>query len=180
MVKERNTQIAIILKWAENKTLRQVSKKIDTINQDLVDFAGSLMETMREKDWMWLAAPQIWKNIRMVAITQWIAKKDSLELKWEEILINPEYVFKSKEMEIDEEWCLSLPWMMGNVSRHKEIKIKYTDIQGRQKTLSAQWINARIIQHELDHLDWILFIDKVIEENKFDLWKIISKKTSKI
>lgn len=175
-MKKENIKILPIVTWVNNPILRKRSKEIKIIDTELLELAEMLIETMREKDWMGLASPQIWQNIRMIATTKWKITKEWLELKWEEIMINPELLYKSKEMEVDKEWCLSIPGIMWKVSRHKEIKVKYINIEWKEKTAKLSWINARIVQHEIDHLDWILFVDKVIEEKKLNLEKLIQKK----
>lgn len=172
-MKENNKKTCLtIIKWVNNPILREKSAEIEYIDAKLQDFAIDLLDTMWEKDWVWLAAPQVGKNIRMIAITQWKTKWKKIELKWEEIMINPKYLFKSKETQIDEEWCLSIPWITWKVERHSSIKIEYTDINWITHIHKAEWMNARIIQHEMDHLDWILFTDKQIkQEKKIDLSK---------
>lgn len=78
-------------------------------------------------------------------------------------MINPEIIEKSQEMTVEEEACLSLPDLRGNVSRHKKITVSYIDEDGKQKTKKYSDFDAIIIQHEIDHLDGILFIDKMVE-----------------
>lgn len=158
--------------WMTNPILRQKSISVEKIDSDIVNFADVLTQLMWEYDWVWLAAPQIWKNIRMISITWWIIKKWSRDYVKQEIMINPEIIYKSVWTEIDEEWCLSLPWLNGNVERYSEIKVKYQWVDGKIKKVVARWMNARIIQHEMDHLDWVLFADKMIKE-KIDLNKFV-------
>ncbi len=78
-------------------------------------------------------------------------------------MINPEILEKSQEMTVEEEACLSLPDLRGNVARHKKITVSYIDEDGKAKTKKYSDFDAIIIQHEIDHLDGILFIDKIIE-----------------
>ncbi len=150
--------------WVNNKILRTKSEKIEKINNDMTDFADDLMELMYEYDGVWLAAPQVWKNIRMIAVTFWKESK-----KWpawidEEIMINPVAIQKSDEIVISEEACLSVPNVVWNVKRHKNIVIEYLDTKWRKKKKKLTGYNAFIVQHELDHLDGILFVDKLVEE----------------
>ena len=170
--KSKKKTYLTIYKGINNPILREISKEIEFIDENIQNFWLELLDTMWEKDWVWLAAPQVWHNIRMIAITQWKSKWKKIELKWEEIMINPKYLSKSKEMLIDEEGCLSIPWITWKVERHASIKVEYYDINWNIQTVKAEWINARIIQHEMDHLEWILFVDKQIkEEKKIDLKK---------
>lgn len=121
---------------------------------------------MREYDGVWLAAPQIGKNIRMVATTQWKeSKKEGSPDKflWEKIMINPEIIEKSKDTICTEEGCLSLPGITGDVRRYKQITLKYSDLKGKKHKKVFKNFDAIVIQHEIDHLDGILFIDKIEE-----------------
>jgi peptide deformylase len=78
------------------------------------------------------------------------------------VMINPEIIEFSKEEAIDEEGCLSIPNVIWNVKRPVNIVVKYLDLYGKQKTKKLKWYNARIVQHEMDHLDGILFVDKIL------------------
>ena len=152
--------------WKENSILRAWWKTISKIDDEIRDFADILMELMRAYDGVWLAAPQIGKNIAMIATTQWKkmpsgehAEKDFL---WETLLINPSIVESSQEMQVSEEACLSVPGEQGNVQRHQRIVVKFQDKKGRWKKQKYSGFNACILQHEIDHLKGILFTDKLI------------------
>ncbi|MCK9467476.1 MAG: peptide deformylase [Candidatus Absconditabacterales bacterium] len=147
----------------DNKILRTKSKEIDKINSDILEFSEILMELMYEYDGVGLAAPQIGKNIRMLAITFWKENKKGSERIGEEIMINPQIVEKSQEILVSEEACLSVPDVIGKVKRHQNIVVEYLDILGRKKKKKLKNYNAFIVQHEIDHLDAILFVDKLIE-----------------
>jgi len=150
----------------DNKILRTKSQEISNITEDLIDFAGDLLELMYEYDWVWLAAPQIGKNIRMIAVTTWKQGKKWQELASEEIMINPIIIEKSEEMVKSEEACLSVPNVIGTVKRYKNITVKYKNIEWFKKKKKLKNYNAFIVQHEIDHLDWVLFVDKLIDEPK--------------
>jgi peptide deformylase len=77
------------------------------------------------------------------------------------MMLNPEILEFSKENQVDEEWCLSVPSKKWNVKRAKTIKLKFYDDKMKINTLILEWLRARIVQHEIDHLDWILFTDKL-------------------
>ena len=110
-----------------------------------------MAKTMKEKDGVGLAAPQIGQNIRLIVIN---AKDGAI------CMINPKITKKSLIKEWGEEGCLSVPDVFGQVKRHKKITCKYLDKNGKEKKIQAQGLMARVIQHEIDHLDGILFIDK--------------------
>jgi peptide deformylase len=77
------------------------------------------------------------------------------------MMINPKILEHSEHIELDEEWCLSVPWEKWKVSRYKEIKLSFLDQKWNKKVLILNSLSARIVQHEIDHLDGILFVDKV-------------------
>lgn len=110
--------------------------------------------TMLEKDGVGLAAPQIGKTIKLAIIK---TKDGPIAF------INPEIIKKSWAKEWGEEGCLSVPNVFGLVRRHKKISCRYQDKQGKKKVIETKGIMARILQHEIDHLEGILFIDKAKE-----------------
>ena len=150
--------------WANNPILRTKSKEIKKIDKDLVDLANDMIDLMYEHDWVGLAAPQIGENIRMIAVTSRKETKKWSELASETVMINPVITEKSKETVIWKEACLSIPDVIWYVKRHKNITVEYTSLDWHKKSKKLKDYNAVIIQHEIDHLDWILFIDK-IEKN---------------
>lgn len=149
--------------WINNFILRSKNQEVTEFNSELKEFSKILMELMWEYDWVWLAAPQIWKNIRVIAITQWKIKWDKWDFIKELVMINPVIISHSNETDIDMEWCLSLPWVEAKVKRYSKIRVSYYDVKWNKMDLSLSWMNARIVQHEIDHLNWILFIDKAID-----------------
>lgn len=137
-----------------NPLLRQKAEKIEPEEIKKPEFkqlCQDMARTMKEKDGIGLAAPQIGQSIRLVVI----ASIDGVQT-----LINPEIIRRSWRKENGEEGCLSLPGLFGFVQRHKNIVCRFIDATGKTRTISAQGMMARVIQHELDHLDGILFIDK--------------------
>ena len=114
-------------------------------------------ETMKKKDGAGLAAPQIAKNIRIIVVNH---NEKTI------FLINPKITRKSWARETEEEGCLSVLNEKGEiiyapVERHKKVSCIYIDEKGQNKKISAEKILARILQHEIDHLDGILFIDRI-------------------
>lgn len=140
-----------------NPILRKKSAEIspETITgREFKNLILSMGKTMLKTDGVGLAAPQIGKNIRLVVINS----KDGVFC-----LINPKLIKKSWARELGEEGCLSIPGVFGKVKRHKKITLVYYDRDGKKIKLSAEGMMARVIQHEIDHLDGILFIDKAVE-----------------
>lgn len=142
--------------------LRKKSVALDLENINWTEIKPLLLdmeETMLKKDGAGLAAPQIGQNIRLVVIRQ----ED--KTIW---MINPQITKKSWAKEIEEEGCLSVLNNKGEiiyapVERHKKINCIYFDEKGRKQKITAQKLIARVIQHELDHLDGILFIDRIVK-----------------
>ena len=116
-----------------------------------------MAKTMIKTDGVGLAAPQIGKNIRLAAIN---AKDGAF------CLINPKISKKSWACELAQEGCLSIPGVFGKVKRHKKISLTYYGQNGKKIKMTAAGMMARVLQHEIDHLDGILFIDKAVEVEK--------------
>ena len=134
--------------------LREVSEEISPEklkDPKMKDFFNDLEKTMEENDGVGLASPQVEKNIRVIAI------KDGDKTL---CLINPEITKRSWAKEWGEEGCLSVPDYYGEVQRNKKINCVYRDKKGNKKRMKAEGFPARVIQHEIDHLDGILFTDK--------------------
>ena len=111
----------------------------------------AMAQTMIEADGAGLAAPQIGQSIRLIAVA---VPEGAL------IMVNPQITKSSWLKEWGEEGCLSIPNIYGEVKRHKKIRCKFWDAQGKQRQIEAEGLLARVIQHEIDHLNGILFIDK--------------------
>lgn len=137
-----------------NKILNTKAKTLDIkqiLSKATHDLIADMSKTMLKADGAGLAAPQIGKSIRLAVINT----KDGVIA-----LINPRITKKSLIKEWGDEGCLSVPGYFGEVKRYKKITCEYTDRKGAKKIIKAQGLLARVIQHELDHLDGILFISK--------------------
>lgn len=140
-----------------NPILRKKSKEINLKNIQTSAFAeliSAMEKTMLKTDGAGLAASQIGKNIRLAIIN---SQDGPL------CLINPKMIRKSWLKELGQEGCLSIPGIFGQVKRHKKITLLYYDKAGKKIRKTAQGLMARVMQHELDHLDGILFIDKLVK-----------------
>ena len=144
--------------WLNNPILRNKTKKVENINS-VKNYWKILYTAMKLYDGIWLATPQIWLDFKMIAVCQ--LSNDKNEIISSEIMINPEIIEKSKETICNEESCLSLPWISWKVKRSNKIKVKYQTLEWEEKILETIWFNAAIIQHEIDHLNWILFFDRI-------------------
>ena len=109
-----------------------------------------------------LAAPQIGVNKRIISVS---LLRDADDENYRTIaMINPEITEHTHEMECDNEGCLSIPGENGDVDRWKRIKVSYIDTSLRPQSILLSWLAARIVQHEVDHLDGVLFTDRVKKE----------------
>ena len=149
----------------DNKILREISKPVKKIDKQLLKFIKEMEFTLDNSNAVGLAAPQVGENIRVL-----IAKfNHGTDHEVNVPMINPEIVWASEEMDIDEEGCLSIPDYFNKVVRHSEIIVKFLDVKNREQMLKLSGFNGRVVQHEIDHLDGILFVDKMVEEVEANL-----------
>jgi peptide deformylase len=140
-----------------DKRLRLVSKpvaKVDSATRKLVE---DMFETMYAAPGIGLAAIQVGEPKRVVTMD--LAKKD--EPKDPQVFINPELVWESDEKSSHEEGCLSIPEYYEEVERPAQVRIKYLDLEGRSREIEAKGLLATCLQHEIDHLNGVLFIDHI-------------------
>ncbi|MBI5793688.1 peptide deformylase [Candidatus Uhrbacteria bacterium] len=138
-----------------NERLRRKAKKVsveDIHSPEIQTLIDDLIETMQVENGVGIAATQIGSDKRVIIV----------DVNGVLPLINPEIVGKSLRKIEFEEGCLSVPGVTGIVKRHKEVKLKAYDRNGEPLTIHAKGLLAIVLQHETDHLDGILFIDKVI------------------
>jgi len=147
-----------IEKGENNEILRKKSLPIDKIDlptgrqgDKILDLAKDMIQTMIKNNGVGLAACQIGTNVRMFVISKDLTKK--------QIFINPEIIKLSKKTEICDEGCLSFPELFKKIPRAKSLKIKAVDENGKEFKSKAKGLCARVIQHELEHLDGILLVD---------------------
>ena len=136
--------------------LRQIAKPVDEINDGLRQLLNDMAATMYDAPGIGLAAPQINVSQRLVVID--CGKDNARELYK---MVNPEIITLSEEQVVLEEGCLSIPDQTADVKRPAEVSIKYLDETGSTQTLTADGILAACIQHEIDHLNGVLFIDHI-------------------
>ncbi len=116
-----------------------------------------------ENGGIWLAAPQVGITKRIIVVSLISDREDKDEKPYQTVMmINPEILEFGNEKDREEEGCLSLPGMRGEVERPTSLKVKFTDKDGKTKTLFLEGLPARIVQHEVDHLNGVLFIDKLV------------------
>ena len=133
--------------------LRQKCREVTVINKKIKKLLDRMKEAMYKANGVGLAAPQVGVSKRIVVV-------DVGEGVWE--LINPEIILQEGE-ELGIEGCLSIPGVAGEVSRAARVRVRALNRQGQQQVVTAEGLGARALQHEIDHLDGILFIDKAIK-----------------
>ncbi|EOL49145.1 peptide deformylase [Enterococcus phoeniculicola] len=138
-----------------NEYLTKKMAPVEAITDEIIALLDDLHETMIAHDGIGIAAPQIGKNLRIALVE--VDEGDLFEL------INPE-IIETKGSSIDVEGCLSIPETYGTVERADEITVRYFDREGEEIEVVAYEYLARAFQHEIDHLDGKLFIDKMIEQ----------------
>jgi len=141
----------------------ELSKK-EILSDEVQSLIKPMIDTMYDDDGIGLAAPQIGKNIRLIVIGKEAAK----ELDFDMVLINPTWQKISKKTNWEVEGCLSVPNIYGKVRRFTSIDVQALDQQGNKILFEAYGFLSRVIQHEVDHLDGILFIDKAKDTHKLD------------
>ena len=159
-----------------NKILRQKSILVEKVDQDLQKLMDDMLETMYAAPGIGLAAIQVGILKRLVVID--ISKDE--EKKKPLFLINPQIIHQSKKTSVYEEGCLSLPGQFAEIERPAECTIKYIDYNGKKKDLKSDGLLATCIQHEVDHLNGILFIDYLSKLKKDMIIKKLVKQKKEI
>ncbi len=158
---------------APNAILRKSSKPVKNIDESVKNLIQDMLDTMYNASGIGLAAVQVGILSRIVVID---TSKDDNK-KNPIVFINPKIINKSKKTVINEEGCLSIPGYYGEVERHDTCKIQYEDISGLKKTIDADGILSRCIQHEIDHCNGVLFIDHLSKLKRDIIEKKLKKNT---
>ena len=152
------------------KRLRKKSQTVEKINKKIQKLLDDLADTMYNAPGVGLAAPQIGENVRVLVVD--ISTKEEENSLME--LINPA-ITDSSGTQKSEEGCLSVPGFYGNITRRKKITVEAVNRDGEKFKIEAEDILARVLQHEIDHLDGILFFDKMAKLKKELFIKKIDK-----
>ena len=139
---------------APDPRLTTVCRPVERIDATLLRLLDDMLETMYEAPGIGLAAPQVGVLKRAFVVD--LGEDGERQPV---ALINPELVWRSETSTIAEEGCLSLPKQFGEVTRADQVRLRYLDRDGERREISAEGLLARCLQHELDHLDGVLFID---------------------
>jgi peptide deformylase len=142
------------------QVLRRKAHKVNQVDAETRKLIEDMIETMREEPGVGLAAPQIGISSRIIVVEYVEDEEDENAKPRLFAVINPEIIKASEETEMGIEACLSVPNLVGEVERHSEIVLKGLNKQGKPIKIKVHGWLARIFQHEIDHLDGILFTDR--------------------
>lgn len=162
--------------FSNDPRLHEPSRRVRRGDEGLQDLIDAMMEALREADGIGLAAVQIGVPERVVVIElPGPAAED--EVPTDEppepesyVLINPRLLRGSPEVEESIEGCLSIPGWVGEVARHRSVVVEALDEQGRELRIEAEGLLARVLQHEIDHCEGVLFIDRIEDPEK--IWPV--------
>ena len=158
-----------------NKLLRQISLPVDHVDENEQKLMDDMIETMYAANGIGLAAIQIGFPKRIIVMD---ISKDQIN-KNPMCFVNPIILNKSKEQSIYEEGCLSVPDQFAEIERPNKCEVEYLDYNGEKKLLKVEGLLATCIQHEIDHLEGILFIDYLSRLKKSMIIKKLSKQKNK-
>lgn len=157
------------LRYLGDRVLRQSAKRVAKVDQEIRQLVREMLQTMYSADGIGLAAPQVAVQKQLIVIDCEPDNPANPPL----ILINPTIKQLSRDVGVAEEGCLSIPGVYMDVLRPEIVEIAYKDEYGRPQTLKAKELLSRCIQHEIDHLNGVLFVDRV--ENTLALTTELSK-----
>ncbi len=152
--------------------LLKKAEKIKNINQDIIDLAKHMVHTMHSAPGIGLAAPQVNQSVRLLTADLSVGEKNEELI----ILINPELSSQEGE-QIMEEGCLSVPGINEKVTRPYKVKVKGIDLQEKEREIEAEGLLARILCHEIDHLNGKLFISHLSPLKRSLIRKKLNKAT---
>mgnify|MGYP001185292301 CR=1 FL=1 len=158
--------------------LRQKSKEVAEVNDDIRQLMDDMLETMYAAPGIGLAAIQIGVPKRVIVID--LSKEKEGEKKNPMYFVNPKIISKSNQDETYEEGCLSVPNQFAEIDRPDKCLIKYLDYNGKETELKAEGLLSTCIQHEIDHLEGILFIDYLSKLKKGMIIKKLSKQKKEL
>lgn len=142
---------------APHPLLKLRAHPVAVVDDEVRALMDDMLETMYRAPGIGLAAPQVGVSRRVVVVD--LAKKDQPPEPLR--LVNPEITWRSEEEVVMEEGCLSLPEQFAEISRPAAVRLRYLDETGAERSLEADGLLARCLQHEVDHLDGILFVDRL-------------------
>lgn len=152
--------------------LEEATKPVTCFDRELAELADNMVETMYEEEGVGLAAPQVNRRERLCVVDvsglpgeeleyELDGRRPPIDLIMPLVLVNPEVSVSGGAAILGEEGCLSFPGIRGEVPRSPGVSVRYADLQGQEHQLRCSGWFARVVQHEVDHLDGILFIERM-------------------
>lgn len=155
--KKKLAKPPLALHYLGDRVLRQPAKRVNKVDDEVRQLARQMLQTMYSEDGIGLAAPQVGVHKQLIVIDCELENPTTPPL----VLINPVIKQQSRDVCVIQEGCLSIPNIFLDVTRPEAIEVSYKDEQGRPQKLTAKGLLARVIQHEIDHLNGVLFVDRV-------------------
>ena len=157
VAKTRLDQPPLDIHYLGDRVLRQPAKRIAKVDEKIRQTIKEMLQTMYSADGIGLAAPQVGIHKQLIVIDINLDKPDIPPL----VLINPKIIRSGSDFSKGEEGCLSIPGVYLDVSRPDTIELSYKNEQGKPSKLKATGLLSRVIQHEMDHLNGVMFVDRV-------------------
>ncbi len=146
-----------IVTGEKTEILRTVCSEVIKFDKSLAKLVSDMNDTMIKAKGVGIAAPQVGVDARVFIAVLGSTSKNPVTMP----MVNPEITYFSDDEELDEEGCLSLPKQFAKVWRAKDVIVKFKDLKGKSMQLKLTGLDARVVQHELDHLNGVLFIDRL-------------------
>ena len=156
---------------APDERLNKPSAKVEAVTDEVRALLSDMLETMYANDGIGLAAVQIGVHLRCIVIDVAVREGRNEPIK----IINPEIIDESQDISVFQEGCLSFPDQFSDVERPESVSIRYTDENGEQKTMKAEGIMATCLQHEIDHVNGVVFVDHISKLKRDMIHKKLTK-----
>ena len=174
--------MSLTLHYYGDPILRTPAARIATITPEIRKLAGDMIATMRASEGVGLAAQQIGQALAICTVevpVDYDTDEDGVrlhpDLAMPLVLLNPEIVECSKKTDPHDEGCLSFPDIRGSIQRPRDITLRYQDLEGQTHTVALRDFTARVVQHEVDHLNGVLFIDHMSVPKRLVLKKKLQR-----
>lgn len=155
--KKKLEKAPLELHYLGDRVLRQPAKRVTKIDDEVRQLARQMLQTMYSEDGIGLAAPQVGINKQIIVVDCEPDQPESPAL----VLINPVITKTGQKTCVIQEGCLSIPQVYLDVSRPEQIEVSFKDENGKPRKITADGLLARVIQHEIDHLNGVMFVDRV-------------------
>ena len=159
--------------WVPDPVLKQVAQPVDKVDDDLRKQMDKMLRTMYDAPGIGLAANQVGLLNRVIVVD--LSKREEEEQGEPLFMVNPEIVKASEEISVMEEGCLSIPGQYAEVERPAEVVARYIDYNGKEQEIEADGLLSHCIQHEIDHLNGVLFIDYISRLKRSMMIKKVQK-----